>query len=331
MDGQGQGQGQQRRTRRRAWCFTWNNYDGVPTLATFGQHARYLVYGHEVGANGTPHLQGYVSFDAPVDFSLLQRGIPEAHWEVARGTADQNRDYCTKDDNWVEEGELPRQGQRNDILSAVDSIRAGHALVRVAEEHPDIYIKYHRGLTSWKRITSAPRDWQMEIIVIVGPTGTGKSRAARQLSGHHKVGEELVENSVYWKPPGSWWDDYDGQHTVVWDEFSGQSYPFRQLLRILDSTPLLVEVKGSMVQFTSRRIIFTTNIEPEHWYDGESVSQPVWAENPLNRRLRESARILRTGEAHRARRPPEADEVAFADAELRRWIEFFENFRNGNQ
>lgn len=98
------------RRRARAFCFTWNNYDGVPTLATFGGNARYLVYGHEVGDGGTPHLQGYVYFNNAVSFSSVLRALPEAHFEIARGSFDQNLAYCTKDDNWEEEGERPSQG-----------------------------------------------------------------------------------------------------------------------------------------------------------------------------------------------------------------------------
>jgi len=99
------------RARARAYCFTWNNNDGVPTLATFGEHARYLVYGHEVGEGGTPHLQGYVYFDQQVAFSSVLGMLPEAHFEKARGTFQQNFTYCTKDGIWEEEGTRPVQGR----------------------------------------------------------------------------------------------------------------------------------------------------------------------------------------------------------------------------
>ena len=130
----------------------------------------------------------------------------------------------------------------------------------------------------------------MEIILIIGPTGTGKSREARRLC-------EGV--SSYWMGSnGKWWQDYWGEHTVVWDEFYGHCCPYSILLRILDRYPLKLEFKGGGIEFVSRRIIFTSNQEPEHWYNGERTHQMSWDQNPLNRRIREFGRIIRTGAVH---------------------------------
>ena len=50
--------------RARAWVFTWNNYthtvlfpDGLPA------GIKYCIYSAEKGADGTPHLQGYIVFN----------------------------------------------------------------------------------------------------------------------------------------------------------------------------------------------------------------------------------------------------------------------------
>lgn len=95
---------------------------------------------------------------------------------------------------------------------------------------------------------------------------------------------------AYWKPNNKWWDDYDGHGTVVWDEFTGQ-YPFRDLLRILDSTPLSVESKGSSIQFVADTVIFTSNFHPKDWYNPDSVGH-VWDSSPLKRRISEYGEII---------------------------------------
>lgn len=314
------------RQRARAFCFTWNNPDGVPTLATFGGRAKYLCYGHEVGENGTPHLQGYVQFATPVDFSSVLRMLPEAHFEIARGSPEANIAYCSKDGIFEEEGERPAQGKRSDLAELAQAVMERTPVRTVATMFPSSFIRYHRGITALTRVISEPRNFPPEIILIVGPTRTGKSRAAFELSGTHLENGVSVVNDVYWKPPGEWWDDYDGQHTVVWDEFTGASYPFRSLLRVLDRYPLLVPVKGNFVQFRSRRVVITSNIDPREWYNYADLGQPEWEQNPLHARFREFGRVLYTGEAHRVVRQRLDDEVAAADAEHQRWVNFFANF-----
>jgi hypothetical protein len=49
----------------RKWCFTLNNYtdeDMLMLSTLFPDTVKYLIYGREVGANGTPHLQGLFGF-----------------------------------------------------------------------------------------------------------------------------------------------------------------------------------------------------------------------------------------------------------------------------
>jgi len=128
----------------------------------------------------------------------------------------------------------------------------------------------------------------MEIIIIVGPSGTGKSRKAR-----------ADYPTAYWGPRGKWWDGYTGQETVVVDEMYGHRMPFTDLLQLLDRYPYQVETKGGVQQFTSKRIVFTTNQNPEDWYDAERTHQCDWANNPLNRRIREYGKIIITGQVHR--------------------------------
>jgi len=208
-----------------------------------------------------------------------------------------------------------------------EAIRGGASLKRVAEDFSASFIRYHRGLSTFRRVVAPERDFQTQFIIIVGPTRTGKSLAARTLSVTHLEDGREVPNDVYWKPPGEWWDGYDGQHTVVWDEFTGSSCSFRTLLRVLDGYPLLVPVKGDFSQFRARRVVFTSNIHPREWYNYAELGQPDWEFNPLHGRIREFGRLIFTGEAHRNAVQRLADEVAVADAEHARWIRFFENYQ----
>lgn len=112
---------------KKHWCFTINNWtaeeldqivegltrdDGV-------QIWEYLVVGREEGENGTPHLQGYGILKTKLRLRnvKLLPGFARAHLESARGTPKQASDYCKKEGDFEEFGDLPvsQQGKRNDI------------------------------------------------------------------------------------------------------------------------------------------------------------------------------------------------------------------------
>lgn len=62
------------------------------------------------------------------------------------------------------------------------------------------------------------------------------------------------------------------------DEFIGERFTWPFLLQLTDRYPMTVEVKGSEVPFTSRRIIFTSNLPPETWFPQQDFA-------PLARRV----------------------------------------------
>lgn len=115
----------------RRYCFTLNNYSAqeeqhihdVATNDTSG--VQYLVAGREVGDSGTPHLQGFVIFNGRK--SLLQvRALLGArcHFEVTRATSQQAADYCKKDNDFFEHGELGvGQGRRTDWDGYIEYVR----------------------------------------------------------------------------------------------------------------------------------------------------------------------------------------------------------------
>jgi len=93
----------------KRWCFTLNNYVPLdyfnhPDLLDHDIYD-YLIYGHEVAASGTPHLQGYVCFKTPQRMSSLKKILARASWRVAGGTPQQNKEYCSKGEQSKEEWE----------------------------------------------------------------------------------------------------------------------------------------------------------------------------------------------------------------------------------
>jgi len=96
--------------RARGWCFTLNNYDErefEDIKEVLHNSTLKFVIGKEVApTTGTEHLQGYAYFKNPQTLKhLIKKVIPGAHWEVSRGSPEQNLNYCTKsDENAIQVG-----------------------------------------------------------------------------------------------------------------------------------------------------------------------------------------------------------------------------------
>ena len=143
-------------SRARNWCFTINNYDEDSLLllreAAKLPCSRYLVYQQERGAEGTPHIQGFISLKTQQRLGQLKKLVGDrAHLEVAKGTPEQNRIYCTKEQTreagTLEEfGSLPdKAGKRNDLENVITTIKDGvFDLKRLRDEHPEVCAKYPR-------------------------------------------------------------------------------------------------------------------------------------------------------------------------------------------
>ena len=56
---------------------------------------------------------------------------------------------------------------------------------------------------------------------------------------------------------------------MLWEDFNGaqNKVPLVQLLRLLDRYPLQVRVKGGFVWWSPKRVIITTNTDPNKWYE----------------------------------------------------------------
>lgn len=137
----------------KRWCFTHNNYSdedqGVVCQILAGPTVSYGVYGREVGATGTPHLQGFVIFKD----RLRLGGVREQfyglnpHLEPARGTSLQASDYCKKDGDYEEFGECPNPGKRvefDELKSWVLEQSTKPTSEHLAREFPLLFLKYGR-------------------------------------------------------------------------------------------------------------------------------------------------------------------------------------------
>lgn len=268
------------------WVFTLNNYtadDESRIAAYIGDEAlQYICYGREEGESGTPHLQGYIQLSAKKSLAWLRRLFAPAcpHFEVARGSPTQARDYCSKDGEFLEFGDFlgSAQGRRTDLAEVGSRVLAGASFEDVAREFPTVVLRYARGIRELiQSVRSGDRNGQPPVLrVNWGSTGLGKTRQVFE-----------AEPDVWIHPGGPWFDGYTGQEAVLFDDFSGADFKLSYLLRLLDRYRMQVPVKGSFVKWCPKRIYITSNLDPRDWYANASPAH----REALLRRLREFGTI----------------------------------------
>lgn len=246
-------------SKAKNWCFTLNNYsleeyESIKRVV-FG-NCRYGIIGEEVGEKGTPHLQFYLQFRSRVSLRQIKRLVgSRVHAEIARGSADANKTYCSKEGKFWEHGVMLSKGERSDIADVVDCFREGKTWEEVLETYPSQLARYPKFFDRCAMQFSIKRDWVPEVYVYWGGTGCGKSRRA-----FSEAQDPYVHSG------GVWFDGYSGETDVIFDDFGGSEFKLTYLLKLLDRYPMRVPVKGSFVSWCPRKIWITSNYSPKDWY-----------------------------------------------------------------
>lgn len=88
--------------KTRKFIFTTNNYttEQYSHILCWLKTQKVFVVGKEVGASGTPHLQGYVETKSPMSYEAIGKHIDKSFIEKKKGTDLQAILYCMKDGNF---------------------------------------------------------------------------------------------------------------------------------------------------------------------------------------------------------------------------------------
>lgn len=259
------------------WCYTLNNYtqDEYSHIKDFSElHGKYWIIGKEVGDSGTPHLQGFIQFRRRYNLSHVRDLISSrAHFEAARGTARQNREYCSKGGRFEEGGNIPKEprppSKSRDILATEFSLayKSGNrGLAQFSDDNPGTWT--YSGFTMLRNtqlLIQPIHRPDIQVKWIWGEPGTGKSRTAH---------DELPD--AYLKEPRTkWWNGYLHEKDVIIDDFGPQGIDINHLLRWFDRYKCLVETKGGMLALHATNFIVTSNFSPaECFRDKDGIDHP---------------------------------------------------------
>lgn len=261
-------------SRYRAHVFTINNYSdssieaiqSLRRVATF----RYYVFGREKGESGTPHLQGYVCWKQARSFRSVLKLLPGAHVAIAKGDAQQNRVYCSKEGDFEEYGQIPignqaasragGQAVKDKWDNALRCAKSGD----ISSISSDLVIRYYSTI---KRISAdfvqRPGDREsLDNKWFYGGSGTGKSSHARKLYP-----------LAYTKNRTKWWDGFQGQPCVIIDDVDTYCLSLGGLIKDWsDHYPFAAEVKCGTLLIRPDTIVVTSQYQPEEiWDDVKTV------------------------------------------------------------
>jgi len=262
----------------RGWCFTLNNYndaDQEQITTVISTLARYIIFGREIGEDGTPHLQGYIYFHNARQRKSVSRLLPRAHLAPANGTAAQNKKYCSKDGDVFECGDIPMErevaqrkggeGNAARYATAIQHAEMGQLDI-IRRDDPQLYLLHGVRLESLYAAKSVPLDGELLHEWWVGPSGSGKSRLLWELYPNH-----------FAKALNKWWDRYRHEDIVAIEEWAPKNdCTASSLKKWADRYPFPGEIKGGCKQrLRPKKIIVLSNYTPQQCFTNSEDLEPI--------------------------------------------------------
>lgn len=287
--------------RFRHWCFTLNNPTGSECsfleamVDNKSLCVRYIIFQLERGEEGTPHYQGYVEFTDRMSMSKIHLilGFERIAMYYRRGSREQARDYCKKEDTriemWKEFGLwIKSRGQSHILERMIESAQNGVSLDNALDSDfrtvlPRYYRFYEKILAlSWKQrakvqfLTAREAldknlDLVQKVIALIGLTGTGKTR--------YVYDQHPFEDIYKWtggsgSKGSTFFHDYQGEPVILLDDFGKGQLSYRLLLQLTHFYPMRVDTKGDTVYLPWTHVYITSNKDPFRWYpDEDSIDE----------------------------------------------------------
>lgn len=257
--------------RLRNYCFTLFDVSPQDLSSKIEQcqDIKYCIFQEELcPSTNRRHLQGYVEFAKPLRLSAVKTIIHRSvHLEPRRGSREEARNYCRKDDTRVsgpfEFGSFGQErGHRSDLDAVKQLLDSGATNEEIADQYFGQWCRYSKAFEKYRSLRLPTRDWKTTVTILWGVPGSGKTRYV-----YDKFPRESIFELA--RPNGSsvWWDGYEPiKHSIILlDDFYGW-IPYAEMLRLMDRYPHRVPIKGGFTTFNPKEIYITSNVEWKSWY-----------------------------------------------------------------
>lgn len=266
----------------KCWCYTKFNYTTTEILED--SVCQYRIQGKEIcPTTGTPHLQCYVHFNDEIRFTALQRKYPGINWTKAKGNGYQNFIYCSKDGDFIELGQRPKEPKKKatqddafiEALQA-DTLEKGLGIIREKRardyclhgETIERNLKRARGPSYVQKYTAdqftIPLQGLAKTTLICGPSNFGKTHYACAHFKHPLICSH-IDNLKQLTP------DHDG---IIFDDMSFKHYPPESVIHLLDkefARTINVRYGTTSIPANTKKI-FTHNSD-NPFYDCDKIEE----------------------------------------------------------
>lgn len=314
-------------TRNRKWQLTINNYEEkgytIDTLEqqllSYGESLIYGCFGMEKGLEEeTPHVHIFLQFENARKFSTIKNSFIGSHIEMAKGTAQENRDYIRKEGKYLnsekstttiegtfrEFGTIPteQQGKRRDLEILKELIEDGLSNKEIIDYNPS-YIKYINDL-DLIRSTFIEDKFKnifrnIEATYICGDSRTGKTRFVMDEYGYNNV----YRISNYKHP----FDKYSSQDVIIFEEFR-DSISLEEMLIYLEGYPTYLPARYNDRIACFTKIFIISNIPFEKQFE-DVKEKDIKTYNAFKNRINHF--------------------ITFTDVGIARYYEDFEDYNKG--
>lgn len=276
----------------RRWFFTiWKMDTDWPAIwEDFNDIIRCIVVQKEMGKKkGRLHWQGFIHMYDQCRLTKIRnllnlgKGKNSAEIQRQKGTYKQAKTYCTKVETSQNEqyifGKPSGQGCRTDWEHIKFMLKHGKRMIEIADSHFSDFVRYSKGIKAYQALImqERARQWRdVDVTWISGPTGLNKTRKALN---YNKTTNKSDPDVFKINAAGGlkWFDGYEGQKTLLIDEFKNQ-IEFCRLLDLLQGHSCSIEYKGGMTYALWDKVIITTNLRKGDIYPnitGE-LRAPLW-------------------------------------------------------
>lgn len=237
-----------------------------------GPDAKYWIVGKEVCPDtGRHHLQAYIYYKTQHTLSAIIKRLKPAHVEIAKGTPEQNTDYCSKEGDFLEHGERP--------VGAVGGLAKGRAAIALRNSTmltTDLNHAVDRGELPLSQLPLMKKAKMLYYSAVqpychddvrgvwyYGPPRTGKSRAAyAEFPG------------AYRKAQHKWFCGYQMEDVILLDDLDTDC--LGHYLKIwMDRYPVCAETKNGQVQLRHKKFVITSNYLPEELFKDKIMAAAI--------------------------------------------------------